>query len=60
MKFIVRAHGDATVGDGDHEATVDIPYAVDDAVYADEVAAILEDAFNKAWLTDTSRVERVE
>lgn len=45
MKFHITAQGDRTVGDGTHEAIVDIPYAVTDPEYAADVREQLKIAF---------------
>ena len=47
MKFEIFAKGDPTVGDGDHHATVDIPFMVTgDEEYGLFVVSQLESAFS--------------
>ncbi len=49
MRFRIFAHGDRTAGDGDHEATVTIPYAPTDAEYVLFVREELKQTFEKVW-----------
>jgi len=46
MKFHIHAHGDRTVGDGDHFAEVDIPFACTDAEYISFCKAQLTTCFS--------------
>ena len=57
MRFQIHAQGDRTVGDGDHHATVDIPFAVEnDEDYREFVRGELRAAFSNIFDAKTVRV----
>lgn len=49
MKFKIFAYGDRTTGDGDHEATVEIPNAAEDTEYRLFVQEQLTQCFSEIF-----------
>lgn len=49
LKFFIHAAGDVTVGDGSHEATVEIPFASNDKEYVQFVKECLVNCFSKIF-----------